>query len=243
MVLEIDAFGWASLALGFAAAVIVSLASFLTYLFSFFAVLVHEMGHALAGWLFGYPSIPSFDFFYGGGVTIHQGRIIAISVLVYAAIGVGAFLFRRNMIMLALAALVAMVYTVLAFTSVHQVLIIALGHGTELIIAAVFLYRAISGRSLIQKAERPVYAFVGFFLVIYNVAFDYRLITDTGFRFEYEYAKGGMEMDFTRLAYEYLHTELVTVAEVFLVLSLCVPFASLGFHLVRRHAPGLFSEE
>lgn len=61
----------------FIAALVVSRVPFLKYLFSFFAILVHEMGYAFAGWLFGYPSIPSFDFFYGV-FPCHVQRVVYI---------------------------------------------------------------------------------------------------------------------------------------------------------------------
>jgi hypothetical protein len=237
--LGISTFGWLSLAGGLAGAVVASSVRFLTYIFSFFDILVHEMGHALAGWFFGYPSIPSFDFYYGGGVTLSQDRIIAINVVIFALLVLAAIFFRRHSVILIGAAVAAVVYPVLAFTIWSDTLIVALGHGTELIIAAIFLYRAMSGRSIIQPAERPVYAFLGFFIVIYNVAFNYQLITSTTFRFEYEYAKGGMQMDYSVLAGEYFHTGLVTVAKVFLILALATPFISLAIHLVRTQRAGI----
>jgi hypothetical protein len=233
LALGISKFGWLSLAGGLAGALLASSFQFLTYIFSFFDILVHEMGHALTGWFFGYPSIPSFDFYYGGGVTLTQDRIIAINVAVCVLLMLAAIYFRRNSVILIGTAVAAVVYPLLAFSIWSDALIVALGHGTELIIAVIFLYRAMSGSSLIQEAERPVYAFLGFFIVIFNVVFNYKLITNTTFRFEYEYAKGGMQMDYSVLASEYFHTGLVTVAKVFLVLALAAPFISLAIHLVR----------
>jgi len=230
----VSAKGWIALAGGFAAALFVSLITFLQYIFSFFATLVHEMGHALAGWLFGYPSIPSFDFFYGGGVTLHQGRFLFLNGVVFLLFAVLGYMVRKNRVMLALTAAAAGCYAILAFTFWHEVLIIALGHGMELIIAGIFIYRAASGNSIIQSAERPLYAFIGFLVVIQNVVFNYRLITNNSFRFEYEYAKGGMEMDYSRLANEFIHTSVVDIATFFLILALVTPFVSLGVNLVLR---------
>ena len=65
----LDAAGWKALGIGFGLAVCTQIFSFLEMLVGYFVVLVHEMGHAIAGWLFGYPSLPAFDFTYGGGVT------------------------------------------------------------------------------------------------------------------------------------------------------------------------------
>lgn len=230
--------GWFALIIGFIAALLVSWAPLLKYLFSFFATLVHEMGHAFAGWLFGYPSIPSFDFYYGGGVTLQENRIILLNVLVFLLLAVLGYLFRKDTFLLMVVVFSAAMYALLTFSKWHEPLIIALGHGTELIIAGIFLFRAMSGKAIIQKTERPVYAFTGFFLVMYNVSFTYQLITDSTFRWEYEYSKGEMTMDFSRLAYEYLHTDLATVAKIFLMLALLTPFASLGCNLVYRLRSG-----
>lgn len=178
-----------SLAGGLVGALAVSLVPFLQYIFSFFVILVHEMGHSMAGWLFGYPSIPSFDFFYGGGVTLHQDRLIFLSGVVFILFAVLGYMFRKSRTKMLMVAAGAAAYALLTLTFWHEVLIIALGHGTELIIAGIFIYRAASGSAILQKAERPVYAFVGFLIVIQNVVFNYRLITNTTFRYEYEYAK------------------------------------------------------
>jgi hypothetical protein len=94
--------------------------------------------------------------------------------------------------------------------------------------------RAASGNAIIQKAERPVYAFIGFLVIIQNLVFNYRLVTSSSFRFEYEYAKDGMEMDYSRLAHEYMHTSLANVAKIFLVLTILTPFASLAVNLAMR---------
>lgn len=234
VLLGVSARGWLALGGGFAAALIVSLFPLLQYVFSFFSILVHEMGHALAGWLFGYPSIPSFDFFYGGGVTLHQDRFVFLNGVVFLLLAVLVYMFRDSRARMLMVAAGAAVYALLAFTFWHEVLIVSLGHGTELIIAGIFIYRAASGSAILQKAERPVYAFIGFLILIQNLVFNYRLIANTTFRFEYEYAKGGMEMDYSRLAYEYVHVSLITIAKFFLVMTIVTPFISLAVNLVLR---------
>ncbi|OGV34361.1 MAG: hypothetical protein A2020_04760 [Lentisphaerae bacterium GWF2_45_14] len=36
-------------------------------IFSYFAILIHELGHSFTCWIFGFFSVPAFDFTYGGG--------------------------------------------------------------------------------------------------------------------------------------------------------------------------------
>jgi hypothetical protein len=194
-------------------------------------VLVHEMGHCIFGWLFGYPSFPAFDFIYGGGLTFHGGRSLLLLGAEYVVLAVGLYVFRSNFRTVALLVLIGIAHAACAFTSAHQVVILFMGHGTELAIAAIFLYRALSGAAVVHAAERPLYAAVGLFIVFSDLAFAYGLVTQPVQRALYEDAKGGGHwMDFSRIAEEYLHTKLSTVALFFLVCSLLpIPAGFLMF--------------
>ena len=102
-----------------------------------------------------------------------------------------------------------------------------MGHGSELVFAGVFLYRAISGSSIKLAAERPLYAMVGSFIVLSDMRFAWGLIHDVGARAAYEEAKGGGHwMDFSVLAEQYLHVELTTVAGLFWIACLLPPLAA-----------------
>ena len=57
--------GQVALASGLAVAVVAFAFPFSRFVFGYFVTLVHEMGHTLAGWLFGYPSIPAL--YWRGG--------------------------------------------------------------------------------------------------------------------------------------------------------------------------------
>jgi hypothetical protein len=207
-----------SLGIGFAIALVVFLVPFLNYVFGYLITLVHELGHAVVAWLFGYPAVPAFDFMYGGGVTFHEDRKVLIVLLVYAAFAAGIYLYRRNRIASSVLGGAVALYTLLAFTPLHEILQIFMGHGAELVFAGIFLYRAISGEKIKVPAERPLYAFVGFFILLSDLRFAWRLIYSAEHRAMYENAKGGGHwMDFSRIAEEYLHTDLAAVAGVFLV--------------------------
>ena len=99
-----------------------------------------------------------------------------------------------------LAALV-LLHAVSAFTAIHSVLILFMGHGTELVIAGLFIYRAISGRAIIHAAERPLYGIIGFFIAFSDITMAYNLLTNASYREDYLGAKGGdMDMDFSVIA-------------------------------------------
>ena len=111
-----------------------------------------------------------------------------------------------------------MIHAILAFTSAHQVVILFMGHGTELAIAGIFFYRALSGSAVIHSIERPFYAAIAFFIVLSNLSFAYGFITSPLARIAYEDAKGGGHwMDFSRIAEDYLRVRLARVAAFFFV--------------------------
>jgi hypothetical protein len=235
--------GWIAAAAGLALAALVFLVPFLTYVFSYMITLVHEMGHAFFGWLYGYPSIPAFDFRYGGGVTSHQERVTILALGVQGVLVLAIYVFRHNPVSRALALSICAAYAWTAWTSLHHMVTTAMGHGAELVFAAIFFHRALSGRACQTSAERPLYAFLGFFITFYDVRFAHRLLTSSFHRKLYGQAKGGGHwMDFSRLAEEYLHVSLETVALVFLFLCIVPPILAFGVNHYRRQASALAME-
>ena len=209
---------------------------FLGFVLGYLGILVHELGHAATGWLFGYPSIPAFDFVYGGGVTSHESRKMLIVVIVLAALAYGLWRLRGRPRGLIAAGVCAALYVLFAFTWLHDALITFMGHGAELIFAGIFLYRAISGSAIRVAAERPLYAFVGFFLVLHDLRFSWRLIHDAAERWAYQEAKGGGHwMDFSVLAEQHFHVGLTTVAGLFWVCCLLPPLLAWATHRYGSH--------
>jgi hypothetical protein len=213
-----------SLAWGAGAALVVMLVPFTRFVASYLAILVHELGHAVAGWVFGYPAIPAFDFLFGGGITFHTGRSGAMLFCVYALFATAAWWARRRPTLLLLIGIGAVIHVILGFTRAHEAIQIAAGHLSELVFAGLFLWRALDGSALRTRAERPAYAFAGSFLVLNAIAFAWRLATSDAARVEYGAAKGGGHwMDFSRLAHEFLGWELDAVARLYLVAAVVTP--------------------
>lgn len=216
-----------ALIVGGALALVVFFVPFLRFVFHTLITLVHELGHTIAAWAFGIPAIPAFDFVYGGGVTIQQGRSTGLIILIYLGFAaLGYWLRAERGYLIALCAWVV-AYTLAAFTSVHEAFEIAMGHGSELIFAGVFLYRALTGDACRVAGERPLYAFCAFFILLSDAAFAISLLTSRANVLDYEDAKGGGHwMDFSRLAEDYLHVQLQAVVFLFLVAVALVPFAA-----------------
>ncbi|MCP5102392.1 MAG: hypothetical protein GY950_03385 [bacterium] len=233
---HLDRKAWNAMAIGLGIAVVTLFFPFLSFVFRYLITLVHEIGHAIWGWLFGYPSIPAFDFTYGGGVTMHQDRRIIIVIVVFILFAWLFYLYRKNRLTFVLLLVITALYSLSTFTPFHSMVILFMGHGTELIFGAVFFYRALSGSSIVVDAERPLYGFLGFFIFFSDTGFAYRLMTSKSFRVDYESAKGGGHwMDFSRLAEEYLNVNLSTVAAFFLFLCLLTPVLTYLFFRYREN--------
>jgi hypothetical protein len=236
----IEPAGWLAFGCGVFLALLTELWPLLRVLVGYFVVLVHELGHTLAGWAFGYPSLPAFDFTYGGGVTLHQEKALLLVAAVYALFAVLAWVFRGNRVSLSIVVGLVVVYTGLAFTGGSDVVMIAMGHGAELVFAALFIHRSLSGKACHHNAERVLYAWIGFHIIIHDLRFAHGLITNAFQRELYGDAKGGGHwMDFSRLANEFFAVSLETVAAVFFVLCLLAPLAALTMSWLRPELAAL----
>jgi hypothetical protein len=234
---RLDGQTWAVLGAGAALTALVLALPWPRFALSYLTTLIHEFGHALVGWAFGYPSVPRFDFTYGGGVTTMQGRSTLILGIVYVLLGLAVVSYRRNRpTLIALAAGLGL-FALCAHTDLHRVIILFMGHGMELVIAAVFLYRALSASAVVHALERPLYAMCGFFILASDLHFGWRLMTSPAARRAYGAAKGGGHwMDFDRIA-RHLHVGLPTIAFVFLA---CCLLAALIAFLIYRYQDRLF---
>lgn len=231
---RLDRAGRRALGVGLALAVVVLLLPFARFVLSYLGVLVHELGHSVVAWLFGYPALPAFDFVYGGGVSISFDRSRG---LLWLILGLWAALFtfyrQYPRMLTGLGAFFAL-WVLLAATPLHEMLGLAMGHGGELVFAGIFLYRAATGSGCrLPEVERPLYGMVGWFLTLEQAAFAWGLVTDPDQRQLYADAKGGGHwMDFSRLARDYWGTSLESVAGAFLVACLLTPLAAWA---VLRH--------
>ncbi len=234
LVAGLDQAGRRALPIGAAAGLVLFAVPFLNFLASYLSILVHELGHAIAAWLFGYPAVPAFDFCYGGGVTIYDERNTGLLILIGAGFAALVYVCRRHRALLVALGGVGAVYVLLAFTSAHQLLQLGAGHGSELLFAGIFLFRAMTGVACVAGLERPVYASVGSFMVLKAAGFGWRLATSEEFRAEYEAAKGGGGwMDFSLIARQ-LDSSVASVATMFALAAVVTPLATWAAVLAWR---------
>lgn len=167
------------------------------FILSMLVTLFHELGHAVMGWLLGHASLPAFDFVYGGGLT-HYG-IFRRSIVIAIALGFAylGWLFRQNKKALGIVAAIFLVWLFIVTKEWRrEVAMAAAGHLSEFILAGILFYKALAGvgwRS--PEFERPLGAFIAFFVQIHSTLFAWRLTKDAEFLEWYRRGKGGMLMN------------------------------------------------
>ncbi|MDQ6803124.1 MAG: hypothetical protein M3041_20160 [Acidobacteriota bacterium] len=220
------------LGIGLIAAIVVSAIPLTRFVFSGIITLFHELGHAVMGWILGMPAIPAFDFVYGGGMTSHSGFQIVVALLIAGGFVYVMYFFRQNRKALFLIGTLFLVW--LFFVSSEwrrDLLFSAAGHLSEFILAGILFYQALSGVGWrIPEVERPLGAFVSFFVQINSMQFAWRLMHDPEFLAWYREGKGGMLMnDLEGIALDlHIHTPfnpgIAGVARLLLLFSF-VPIA------------------
>lgn len=230
------------LGIGLVAAVAVCSMSFARFIFHPIITLVHELGHAIAGWLLGYPSIPSFDFVYGGGITPHGAFQIAIALVIAGAFAYAGYTFRQSPWAVALIAGVFLVWLFFVTSEWRRLLVVeAAGHASECIFAGIFLYMAIAGIGWrIPELERPLGAFVAFFIEINMILFCLDLMHNQDFLEDYRRGKGGMLMhDIDAISADLTihtpwHPSIQGLAFLLLLFSFVPMTVAVLWHLRRR---------
>ncbi len=185
------------LAIGFVSAVVVYVIPFTRFVFSALVTLFHELGHAVVGWGLGYPSLPAFDLVYGGGFTHHSGFKLPVALLVAGAFAYVAFLNRENRKWFTIVIALFVVWLFFVTREWRRELVIASGgHLAEFILAGVMLYKSITGEGWRNpEVERPLGAFIAFFVQIHSTHFAWKLLNDPAFLDWYREGKGGALMN------------------------------------------------
>jgi hypothetical protein len=202
---------------------------FAAYVTRMLGCLAHEIGHAAMGWALGRPSIPSFDLVYGGGVTVVGDRYTML-ILAYLA-GIGWFLWsrRRNRVALGVIGGLTVAWLLLAYSDGWSHLaFIAAGNWGRLALGGVFLFRALTGVSVVHGVERWLYALIGWLQIVQAQSEAWALIGDEDAREQYFGGKGGLDNDWVILGDE-LFLRLETIAGWHIALGFAVPVGVWAF--------------
>ena len=223
---SIDSKGLGALLSGFILAIVLMIVSPFRLLFHGFIILVHEVGHAVAHWLFGRPAIPTVNILYGGGVTLTFEQSTILVCLIYLAIAFLAYYCRYYRFILVVLGFFTSVYSFCLSNSTNLMLSTFMGHGMELVAIAVCLYLSMSGYFCRFAGDRSIYSMLGFFTLFADVDFSWKLTHDLDYRELYEGGIGGViDNDFVILARDYFNVNLSVVANNFLIGCLVIPIA------------------
>lgn len=98
---------------------------------------VHELGHALSRWLFGYPAFPALDAIRGGGYTVYGDRSFALLWIVWCAFAASIVFCKKTGRQRAVPSLYGafIVHIILALDPFHEAFILYMGHGAEIALA------------------------------------------------------------------------------------------------------------
>ena len=205
----IDRDAWVALGIGAGLAAVALAVPPIGFVIHVLMTVIHELGHTATAWLFASPAMPSFDLSYGGGVSLVLARQPLLVIAAYAVFAFLLFRARGDRADLVKWAVAAVLYSVAMFSPLRELLITAMGHGTELLFAGIFLHRALSGDQVLRSEERPLYAFLGLFILLYDARFAVDLMSSQAHREAYGDAKGGGHwMDFDLIANDHLHWPL-----------------------------------
>lgn len=146
--------------------------------------------------------MPSFDFQYGGGNSYHFQRIFILEI---GLIGLAAYYswvtYRFHREMGVIAAIAFVLYAGAMFTGFHDVVILFMGHGSEIAVGSCLLARVIFDAVPRRPAELEVHGLAGWSLIFHPVQVSWGLIHDPDARDAYWAQKGSEGLgDFSRIA-------------------------------------------
>lgn len=138
----------------------------------------HEVGHTIAGLLFGNFSIPAFSLF--GGITFHFPGTILFPITIVVGILSLTIIFRKEKWVIPVGITLIILYSLFAFTYLKDVFISAGGHLSTALIAGLFLTKGVWEEK--KGVEGLSWEGLGGFLVIEELVHFIKLKIDVSFR-------------------------------------------------------------
>ncbi|MCB1052517.1 MAG: hypothetical protein H6510_02315 [Acidobacteria bacterium] len=211
---------WIQLGIGTGLGLLFTQSAMLSFILQYLFILVHEIGHALTAWALAIPAVPAFDFSFGGGATLTFDKNWSLRFLIYLlGFGTAGWAFSKGGKPIGLLVLIGL-YALVDFTSLSSVMVTTMGHGFEWIIMILFVYRGLSGRSVIHQVERPLYVLLATWGAVNRCSMGWGLWSSAYLRETYSAAKGGhMEMDLDILA-QVIGTSTQSLGLLFALISL-----------------------
>ncbi len=227
---------WFYLSAGLTLAPLLSLTPLLQLVGWYLAALVHELGHTGASWLVGVPAVPALGI-TAEAATLHGDQLLPLALGVWAASALCVWRVREPDLRSGLMALLMISYPALAFGPLRETLHLASGHLFELVVAGLFLERALSGGFSSSQAERLLYGVLGWFLIGRNVSLSLALALSPTARADYSQSGSfGTTNDYVRLARELdCSLEALSVGTALLALATAPLVVSFWLWSTREH--------
>lgn len=189
-----------------------------------FESVVHEMGHTLMAYFMGSIALPAIRLDgHAATVSLEPSPILAGIVWLLLVLGAVWFGIQKHRPLLISLGVLAVLYPFFAFTDRKEWLLLLAGHGGEMVIATIFLWRSLVPVYKVQEEERTLYAALGWYLWFQNLIMNWNLLYSEESREWYaEHGSFGLENDFIRIA-DLFGWSLPFLAGVMLLLFLCVP--------------------
>ena len=157
------------LVLGIILSPILSITPRLKFIGWIFTSIIHEGGHTIYSLFVGCPAFPRISLL-GDAATEHQQQFFFMCVLIFCCVGYGLYKiweypFWRYVLIVLLAFYPFLVFNIHLKGLGHNFS----GHLGELLVAGIFLWRAITGMSTGGEIDRAAYGAMGWYLIIHNV--------------------------------------------------------------------------
>jgi hypothetical protein len=224
---------------GLALAPIFTLTPYLQIVGWVFSAVVHETGHTLFAFAVGCPALPAVSLTGHGAATIHGQQTWFVALAVWAALGWLAWrIFRETDDWLIRGAVVA-VTIAFPFVAFHettrQMGHLLSGHGFEILVACIFLWRASTGMFTEPGIERLLYSFLGWYLLFSNAYLTFGIAYLPKVRSWYTQSGSfGLTNDYIRAAEDILFIDIKAVVLSMLLVIVASACVSLWLGLRKR---------
>ena len=210
---------------------------FLGFMGWFLASLFHEVGHSAMAWFTGHPSVPAIAL-TGNAVAVHGEPLTFLRLIIAASVVTLCVQLLRGSQRIAALAAFGVLYPLLLWTRLGPISFLVAGHLGELAAASLCLWRAADGEACHSRAERVLYAMLGWFLCGDNILLSFGLAFSSAARAEYETnGSFGLMNDYLRPAYEQLGTSSERVGFARGLIAVAVPVLTLTVFALTRTRP------
>ena len=156
------------LILGIILAPVLSLTPLLKYLGWIFTSIIHEGGHTFYALFVGCPAFPRISLL-GAAATTHHQQYPFLCIIIFCCMGYGLYKIWSYPFWRYLLIVLLVFYPFLVINShLKEWGHLLSGHLGELLIAGIFIWRAVTGISTGGEVDRAAYGAMGWYLIIHN---------------------------------------------------------------------------